>query len=183
MAAKRATMSAKGAAMSAKDATMSGKNATMSAKHATRIAKPATSAADAETSAAFLKRTIGYHKCYQAPHPAPLRKPSPSLVSRFQHKYPDYHLWGKKISRLKLHESENLPKYFKFAEKLVAQHDGGTSISPRMQPIDQTSISVPYLPLVLTSLVLAPFLLAEPSAGTRRTGTRGVPDRLPNPGA
>ena len=25
-------------------------------------------------------------------HP-PLRKPSPSLVSRFQHKYPDYHLW------------------------------------------------------------------------------------------
>ena len=26
---------------------------------------------------------------------APLRKPSPSLVSRFQHKYPDYHLWEK----------------------------------------------------------------------------------------
>ena len=86
-------MSAKDATMSAKDATMSGKDATMSAKDATRSAKAPTSAADAGTSAAFLRYTIGYNKSAQAPHPATLRKPSPSLVSRFQHKYPDYHLW------------------------------------------------------------------------------------------
>ena len=72
---------------------MSGKNATMSAKDATRTAKAATSAADAGTSAAFLKHTIANNKYSQAPHPPPLRKPSPSLVSRFQHKDPDYHLW------------------------------------------------------------------------------------------
>ena len=86
-------MSAKDATMTAKDATMSGKNATMNAKDATRIAKAPTSAADAGTSAAALKHTIANPKCRQAPHPATLRKPSPSLVSRFQHKYPDYHLW------------------------------------------------------------------------------------------
>ena len=76
---------------------MSGKDATMSAKDATRSAKAATSAADAGTSAAALRYTIAYPKCYQAPHPRPLRKPSPSLVSRFQHKYPDYHLWEKML--------------------------------------------------------------------------------------
>ena len=67
----------------------------MSAKDATRIAKAATSAADAGTSAAALKHTIAYPKHSQAPHPPPLRKTSPSLVSVFQHKYPDYHLWEK----------------------------------------------------------------------------------------
>ena len=72
---------------------MSGKNATMSAKDATRTAKAATSAADAGRVAAALRYTIAYPKNSQAPHPATLRKPSPSLVSRFQHKYPDYHLW------------------------------------------------------------------------------------------
>ena len=45
--------------------------------------------------AAALKHTIANNKYYQPPHPPPLRKPSPSLVSRFQHKYPDYHLWEK----------------------------------------------------------------------------------------
>ena len=79
--------------MSAKDATMSGKDATMSAEDATRTAKAATSAADAGRVAAALRYTIACHKCAQPPHPATLRKPSPSLVSRFQHKYPDYHLW------------------------------------------------------------------------------------------
>ena len=95
MSAKDATRSAKAATKGAKDATMSGKNATMSAKDATRTAKAATSAADAGRVAAALRYTIAYNKNYQAPHPRPLRKPSPSLVSRFQHKYPDYHLWEK----------------------------------------------------------------------------------------
>ena len=99
MSAKDATRSAKAATKGAKDATMSGKNATMNAKDATRIAKAATSAADAGTSAAALKHTIARNKLRQAPHPPPLRKPSPSLVSRFQHKYPDYHLWEKKKAR------------------------------------------------------------------------------------
>ena len=97
MSAKDATRSAEAATKGAKDATMSGKDATMSAKDATRTAKAATSAADAGTSAAFLEHVIAYNKCSQAPHPPPLRKPSPSLVSRFQHKYPDYHLWGKML--------------------------------------------------------------------------------------
>ena len=65
----------------------------MSAKDATRSAKAPTSAADAGTSAAALRYTIANNKSAQAPHPATLRKPPPSLVSRFQHKYPDYHLW------------------------------------------------------------------------------------------
>ena len=86
-------MSARNATMSAKDASRSAKDATMSANDATRSAKAATSAADAGTSAASLKHVIANHKYSQAPHPPPLRKPSPSLVSRFQHKYPDYHLW------------------------------------------------------------------------------------------
>ena len=72
---------------------MGAKDATMSAKDATRSAKAPTSAADAGRVAAALRYTIATHKSLQAPHPAPLRKPSPSLVSRFQHKYPDYHLW------------------------------------------------------------------------------------------
>ena len=93
MSAKDATRSAKDATMSGKNATMSAKDATMSAKDATRTAKAATSAADAGTSAAFLRYLIAHNKYYQPPHPATLRKPSPSLVSRFQHKYPDYHLW------------------------------------------------------------------------------------------
>ena len=91
-------MSAKDATMSAKDATMSGKDATMSAKDATRSAKAATSAADAGRVAAALRYTIATHKCRQPPHPATLRKPSPSLVSRFQHEYPDYHLWGNLVN-------------------------------------------------------------------------------------
>ncbi len=107
MNAKDATMSAKDATTSGKNATMSAKDATMSAKDGTRTAKAATSAADAGTSAAFLRYTIGYHKSAQAPHPAPLRKPSPSLVSRFQHKYPDYHLWEKETS---CREEENRPR-------------------------------------------------------------------------
>ena len=45
--------------------------------------------------AAFLEHTIAYRNCFHARPPPPLRKPSPSLVSRFQHKYPDYHLWEK----------------------------------------------------------------------------------------
>ena len=45
--------------------------------------------------AAFLEHTIGYVNCSHARPPPPLRKPSPSLVSRFQPKYPDYHLWEK----------------------------------------------------------------------------------------
>ena len=95
MSAKDATRSAKAATKGAKDATMSGKDATMSAKDATRTAKAATSAADAGRVAAALRYTIAYPKNYQPPHPATLRNPSPSLVSRFQHKYPDYHLWEK----------------------------------------------------------------------------------------
>ena len=43
--------------------------------------------------AAFLEYTIAYLNCSHARPPPPLRKPSPSLVSRFQPKYPDYHLW------------------------------------------------------------------------------------------
>ena len=96
MSAKDATRSAEAATKSTKDATMSGKNATMSAKDATRSAKAATSAADAGRVAAFLRYVIARNKSPQPPHPATLRKPSPSLVSRFQHKYPDYHLWEKK---------------------------------------------------------------------------------------
>ena len=97
MSAKDATRSAEAATKSAKDATMSGKDATMSAKDATRSAKAATSAADAGRVAAALRYTIANPKNYQPPHPATLRKPSPSLVSRFQHKYPDYHLWEKNL--------------------------------------------------------------------------------------
>ena len=93
MSAKDATRSAKAATKGAKDATMSGKNATMSAKDATRSAKGRPVPRTRGRVAAALKRTIAYHKLRQAPHPPPLRKPSPSLVSRFQHKYPDYHLW------------------------------------------------------------------------------------------
>ena len=102
MSAKDATRSAKAATKSAKDATMSGKNATMNAKDATRIAKAPTSAADAGTSAAALRYTIANNKSAQAPHPATLRKPPPSLVSRFQPKYPDFHLWEKIRSNLEL---------------------------------------------------------------------------------
>ena len=97
MSAKDATRSAKAATKGAKDATMSGKNATMSAKDATRTAKAATSAADAGRVAAFLRYVIAHNKYSQAPHPATFRKPPPSLVSRFQHKYPDYHLWEKNV--------------------------------------------------------------------------------------
>ena len=78
-----------------KDADRSGKDATMCAKDATRNTKNATMSAKAATSAAVLKLTIAYNKYSQAHTPPPLRKPSPSLLSRFQPKYPDYHLWEK----------------------------------------------------------------------------------------
>ena len=56
-------------------------------------AKPTTMEAKAPTTAAILGYAIGFHKYCQAPHPPPLRKPSRPLISRFQPKYPNYHLW------------------------------------------------------------------------------------------
>ena len=97
--------------MSAKDATRSAKDATRSAKNATRSAKNATRSAKAATSAAVLKLTIAYRKYSPAPHPPPLRKPSPSL-SRFQPKYPNYHLWEKRqATSRRVVDSKTMPPH------------------------------------------------------------------------
>ena len=96
MSAKDATITAKDETTTTKDATMTAKDATLDAKDAPMSVK----AAEPVFGAAFGQHTIGYDKSAHARHPAALRKPSLPLVSRFQPKYPDYHLWEKNVENI-----------------------------------------------------------------------------------
>ena len=91
MSGKDATITAKDEPTTTKDATMTAKDATLDGKDAAMSAK----AAEPVFGAAVLAHVIAYNKSFHARHPAALRKPSLPLVSRFQPKYPDYHLWEK----------------------------------------------------------------------------------------